>query len=293
MSLGSQSSALYINASGAQKSPTSVRLNATAVFTILDHYLRKRDNQSRVIGTLMGVRTEGDVEVRSAFAVLHSESAEQVAIDEEYFQNMLEVTQKVHPREQILGWYSTGQELNNFSALFQNYYSNQTAPHQAIHLTVDTGDQSREIGIKAYLGSPMGVSAKPDNCMFSPIPVVLRHADAERPSLNLLRAAADAPNHSTAVSTDLQNLEQSLLDIIGMIERVQGYVQAVIEGDLEGDASIGRYLLDTLNTTTEGLEKGKLESLFNVHVQNTLMVSYLANLVRSQVEVSSRLALVT
>ncbi|KAG8803324.1 hypothetical protein FRB91_009696 [Serendipita sp. 411] len=293
MSLGIQSSALYINASGSQKSPTGVRLNATAVFTILDHYLRKRENQSRVIGTLMGIRTESDVEVRSAFAVLHSESAEQVAIDEEYFQNMIEVTQKVQPREQILGWYSTGSELNNFSALFQNYYSNQTAPHQAIHLTVDTGDQTREMAIKAYLGSPMGVSAKPDNCTFTPIPVVLRHAESERPSLNLLRAAADAPNHLTPVLSDLQNLEQSLLDVISMIERVQGYVQAVIEGDLEGDASIGRYLLDTLNTTTEGLEKGKLESLFNVHVQDTLMVSYLANLVRSQVEVSSRLTLVT
>ena len=67
--------------------------------------------------------------------------------------------------------------------------------------------------------------------------------------------------------TDLQILEQSLLDVISMIERVQNYVHGVIDGDLEGDASIGRYLLDTLNTTTEGLEKGKLESLFNIHVQ--------------------------
>jgi translation initiation factor 3 subunit F len=94
-----------------------------------------------------------------------------------------------------------------------------------------------------------------------------------------------------------------------MIDRVQAYIQGVIQGEMEGDASIGRFLLDTLNATTEGLEKGKLESLFNIHVQvwffelalnrmanpsqDTLMVSYLANLVRSQAEVSSRLTLVT
>ncbi|CAG7848506.1 Eukaryotic translation initiation factor 3 subunit F {ECO:0000255/HAMAP-Rule:MF_03005} Short=eIF3f {ECO:0000255/HAMAP-Rule:MF_03005} [Serendipita indica DSM 11827] len=293
MSLGSLSSALYINAPGSQKSPAAVRLNSTAVFTILDHHLRKRDDQKRVIGTLMGIRTENDVEIRSAFAVLHSESADQVAIDEEYFQNMFEVTQKVQPREQIIGWYSTGPELNNFSALFQNYYSHQTAPHQAVHLTVDTGEKSGELSIKAYLGSPMGVSAKPDNCSFIPIPVLLRHMDIERPGLNLLKSAAEAPNHTTSVHTDLQILEQSLLEVISMIERVQNYVQGVIDGDLEGDASIGRYLLDTLNTTTEGLEKGKLESLFNIHVQDNLMISYLANLVRSQAEVSTRLTLVT
>ena len=138
--------------------PFAVRLDATAVFIILDHHLRKRDNQKRVIGTLMGVRTESDVQVRSAFAVLHSETADQVAIDEEYFQHMLEVTQKVQPREQIVGWYSTGAELNNFSALFQNYYAQQTGPHQAIHLLVDTGDQTKEFGIKAYLGSVSGAT---------------------------------------------------------------------------------------------------------------------------------------
>lgn len=52
-----------------------------------------------------------------------------------------------------------------------------------------------------------------------------------------------------------------------MIDRVQGYVQSVVKGESEGDPAIGRYLLDTLNTTTEGLEKGKLESLFNGHIQ--------------------------
>jgi hypothetical protein len=130
----------------------------------------------------------------------------------------------------------------------------------------------------------MGVTVKPDNCVFSPIPLYLRQADSERPGcrytiigmmkqttnwlpVNLLRVASEAPNHSTTVLNDLQNLEQSLIDVVSMIERVQNYVHAVIDGDIKGDPTIGRYLLDTLNTTTEGLEKGKLESLFNAHVQ--------------------------
>lgn len=85
--------------------------------------------------------------------------------------------------------------------------------------------------------------------------------------VNLLRTAAEEPNRTTPVLTDLQNLERSLLDVVSMIDRVQTYVQSILDGDIEGDPSIGRFLLDTLNTTTEGLEKGKLESLFNIHVQ--------------------------
>jgi translation initiation factor 3 subunit F len=95
--------------------------------------------------------------------------------------------------------YSTGRELNTFSALIQNYYSQETNPYQAIHLTVDTGEQSEELGVKAYIGyilndfnidsivlmcpfsSPIGVQARPDNCMFVPIPVHLRNLEADRP----------------------------------------------------------------------------------------------------------------
>ena len=72
-------------------------------------------------------------------------------------------------------------------------------PHQAIHLTVDTGEESEELGVKAYIGcvpnnfdvafmllicpssSPIGVQAKPDNCMFVPIPIHLRNLEADRP----------------------------------------------------------------------------------------------------------------
>lgn len=89
---------------GFSRTPLAVKVQAGAIFSILDHYLRRKDIQKRVIGTLTGVRTESDVEVRSAFAVPHSETADQAAIDGEYFKNMLEVMQRVNPREQVLGW---------------------------------------------------------------------------------------------------------------------------------------------------------------------------------------------
>ena len=87
------------------RAPLSVKLQAGALFSILDHYLRRKDSRKRVIGTLTGARTENEVEVRTAFAVLHSETADQVAIDEEYFRNILEISQRVNPKEQVVGWY--------------------------------------------------------------------------------------------------------------------------------------------------------------------------------------------
>lgn len=91
-----------------------------------------------------------------------------------------------------------------------------------------------------------------------------------------------------------------------MLDRVLVYVRDVLSGQKKGDPAVGRYLMDTLGASTEGLEKSGFNSSLQVNLrhqkylsfadfchrfQDTLMISYLANLVRSQAEVSTRLAL--
>ncbi|EMD41061.1 hypothetical protein CERSUDRAFT_149703 [Gelatoporia subvermispora B] len=298
MPLNAASSAVYIQntapgfISTPGRAPTSVTVHPVALFSILDHYLRRTDTQERVIGTLLGTRSDnGEIEVRSAFAVLHSETEEQVAVDMEYHRTMYELHHKVNPKEVIVGWYSTGSNLNTYSALIQNFYSQETAPHQAVHLAVNTGAQEGEqTGVKAFVGSPVGVFPKPENCVFVPIPCALRFNDSERNGLDLLTTTASAPNTSVSHPVnDLEVLERSLKSVSEMLDRVLSYVQSVLSGEVKGDAAVGRYLMDTLGSTTEDLEKGG----FNSALQDTLMVSYLASLVRSQAEVSARLALVT
>jgi hypothetical protein len=48
--------------------------------------------------------------------------------------------------------YSTGSDLNTYSALIQNFYSQETAPHPAIHIALNTGSElGEEAGVKAYI----------------------------------------------------------------------------------------------------------------------------------------------
>lgn len=81
-------------------------VHPVALLSILDHYLRRTDAQERVIGTLLGIRSAdgSEVEVRSSFAVLHSETSEQVAVDMEYHRTMYDLHHKVNPKEVIVGW---------------------------------------------------------------------------------------------------------------------------------------------------------------------------------------------
>jgi translation initiation factor 3 subunit F len=87
-----------------RRTPTSITIHPVSLFSILDHYLRRTDAQDRVIGTLLGIHNDNEVEVRSSFAVLHSETDEQVAVDTDYHQTMYDLHHKVNPKEVIVGW---------------------------------------------------------------------------------------------------------------------------------------------------------------------------------------------
>jgi len=221
--------------------------------------------------------------VRTAFAVLHSETSEQVAVDMDYHRAMFELSQRVNPKESIVGWYSTGSDLNTYSALIQNFYSQETAPYPAIHIALNTGTELGEgAGVKAYISSPVGVFPKPENVVFVPIPITLHANDAERTGLHLLQNSPSSP------VGELPQLEGTLKSVLEMIDRVLAYAQEAAAGK-PADAALGRYLMDALGGGTEELGKGG----FTSSLQDTLMMSYLANLVRAQAEVSARLALVT
>jgi hypothetical protein len=56
----------------------SVRVHPVVLYTICDAYIRRNDGAERVIGTLLGAVGDGIVEIKSCYAVPHSEGNEQV-----------------------------------------------------------------------------------------------------------------------------------------------------------------------------------------------------------------------
>ena len=59
-----------------------------------------------MIGTLLGTRSEsgGEVDIRSSFAVPHSEGEDQIALDMPFHQAMVDLLAKTGVKESIVGW---------------------------------------------------------------------------------------------------------------------------------------------------------------------------------------------
>ncbi|PGH19151.1 eukaryotic translation initiation factor 3 subunit F [Polytolypa hystricis UAMH7299] len=275
--------------------PLNVVIQPQAIFSILDHSLRRNVDQERVIGTLLGSRSEDgtEVEIRSSFAVGHTETTDQVEVDMEYQKQMLALHLKANPREVLVGWYATASELNTFSALIQNFYGSSgegTFPHPAVHLTVSTAP-GKDIETRAYISSPVGVTADraADSALFIPVPYEIRYGEGEKSGLETIAAVKDEESRTTPLFTDIEVLEKSIEDVLGMIDRVSKYVEAVIDEEAPASTALGQFLLNALALAPK-VDPADVETHFNNHIQDVLVVSYLANTIRTQMELSNRLA---
>lgn len=230
-----------------------MNIQAQALFSILDHASRRPADQERVIGTLLGVRSEDgtEVDIRNCYAVPHTETAEQVEVDMDYQKRMLELHLKASPKEVLIGWYATSSELNTFSALIQNFYGQQgegTFPHPAVHLTLSTL-AGKPVDAQTYISAPIGVTAEraADSCLFIPVPYEIKYGDAEKSGLELIAGARDREDRTQAVTTDIDNLERTIEQVLDMLERVSTYVGNVLDEEAEPSSALGQYLMNTLS----------------------------------------------
>lgn len=234
-----------------------------------------------------------EVEVRNCFAIPHTETEEQVEVDVEYQKNMLQLQLRANPREVLLGWYTTSLELNNFSALIQNFFASPetgTFPHPAVHLTVAT-EAGEEINARAYISAPVGVNAEraAESCLFIPVPYEIRYGDAEKSGLELVSGAKDSESRAAPVVTDIEGLERALEHTIDLIERVSEYVSSVLDEEKEPNNALGQFLMNALSLEPK-VDLADMERDFNNHIQDVLLVSYLTNTIRTQIDLSQRLA---
>ncbi|XP_055833924.1 eukaryotic translation initiation factor 3 subunit F-like [Solanum dulcamara] len=269
-----------------QFSPSSTSISAKVhplvIFNICDCYVRRPDQADRIIGTLLGsVLPDGTVDIRNSYAVPHSESQDQVALDIDYHHNMLSSHQKVNPKEVIVGWFSTGFGVTGGSALIHEFFSRETT--NPIHLTVDTGFTNGEASIKGFVSVHLSIGDQQLAAQFQEIPLDLRMVEAERIGFDILKTTAveKLPN-------DLEGMEASMQRLLALIDDIYKYVDDVVEGRVPQDNKIGRFISDTVASLPK-LSPQDFDKLVNDGLQDQLLLLYLASLTRTQLSFAEKL----
>ncbi|KAJ2161952.1 hypothetical protein GGF46_001048 [Coemansia sp. RSA 552] len=278
------------SAAGPLTTTQQCYIHPVVLFSILDHFLRRNETQDRVIGTLLGVRSDDGrvVEIRSCFAVPHFETEEEIQVDMEHHGSVYALHKRANAREQIVGWYATGAQLSKYAALIQEFYAQEAAPFSAVHLVVDAEMTGGELGIQCLQGLPIGVAAHSENCMFLPLPYELQYPDAELTALQVAADSAESPDNVAVLISDMEQLEKTIDELREMLARVTKYVQDVCQGKAKANNVVGRYLMDML-AVVPTIDAKQFSALFQTHLQDVLMVAYLTNLTRAQLNIADRL----
>ncbi|KAJ3331318.1 Eukaryotic translation initiation factor 3 subunit F [Blyttiomyces sp. JEL0837] len=236
----------------------AVSVGPVVFFSVLDHYIRRSESQSRVVGALLGVR--------NCFPLSHTESDDTVAVDPDYLQQMYSLHQRVNSKEIIVGWYSTGTTIEEKDVHVHEFFANETYPFQPVHVLIDATLSQKKMSIKSYVSAQAGVpSADFSGSMFVQIPCELKFVDAERSGLDIISLSKDQDAGSSLLS-DMDNLERSILLIQEMLETIATYVSEVQAGKIEANNAIGRFLMDTISSIPR-IDPSAFEKMFNSHLQ--------------------------
>jgi len=207
---------------------------------------------------------------------------------------MLELHHKVNPKESVVGWYATGSDINETTVFIHDFFAKETSnqgvgvtSYPPIHLTLDTNLTNYTMSIKAYISSSITIGEKSFGTQFLPTPVEVQTSETERIAIDSLRKAKLGSGITPLVS-DLQGLEASIRKVLELLDNIAEYVNNVLADKTNGDNNIGRFLVDAISALPR-LESSTLEKMFNNGLQDLLLVVYLANLTRTQLQLAEKL----
>lgn len=264
----------------------TVKVHPTVLFQIVNAYERRNLDRHSILGTLLGTIDKNSVEVSNCFVVPHSISEVDgtVSIEMHWADTMYKLNKQVHPTEVIVGWWTTGYEVNAIAVPVNDYYSRQCV--NPIHLLIDTTLRNLKMSIKGFVQVDIGVPDGSQGAMFSPIPVEIIQYPPEAVALKtLLKTRATG---TVEPLKELPQVAEATGDLCDLLTTVLQYVEDVVNDKILPDNSVGRNLLKLVQAVPK-MSRDELDTMLNSNIKDLLMSMYLAQLTRVQVQLNEKL----
>jgi translation initiation factor 3 subunit F len=279
---------------------------------ILDHHSRRQED--RVIGTLLG-RRDGNrlVEITNAFSVPHAESGDEVAIGKDYNRKMSLLHLRTSPKEFVVGWYAStaaddgsgggadAMVAETTSSLIHEFYATECDEGDPVHLVVDTRMISDCLQIRAYRNAPVILQSEHVGNLFHELKLSISASEPETICLNAMIKASPVVKGSVlddseeaksdggdAATAKVDDLQASMEKLYRLLDGTLAYVDDVVDGRVPENPEKGRVIADALAVIPR-VRPAVLDRLFHNSLQDLLMVTYLSNITRAQLDVADKL----
>lgn len=276
---------------------TSVKVHPLVLFAITDHFMRRTEQQKRVLGTLLGFCGEGVAHILNTIPVRHTEKQiGKVGTDLNSHTHMKKLYQRVNNKEDIVGWYTTSidsKDVNFNSCVMHRFYEQEVKEggggHSAVHLVMDPSLDDGKVSIRAYISKNIKLG---DILQFQEIPVEVVATPAERVGVNAIiqssiKKGSGKPVVNTPALRDIKPLDDSFTELLNMVTTVSDYVDAVVDGKIKKNSEVGLKIANAVGAIPH-LDPESFDRMFNSSVQDLLMVSSLSKLTQLQMAIADQ-----
>jgi hypothetical protein len=267
------------------------QVHPITIFEVLDHHRRRKD-QKRVFGLLVGRKRRRLVEVTGALNILVRIEEETENVDIKYLNKMIELHRMACPRDEIVGLYTTWHAPDYwFAKVHEKIGDKITFGSNALYLVVGTGDSENKIRITGYTSKTMfGI------CRYVAAPVKLKGSEGENlgvwslmncpeadieknkdPNLDKLSRSYKLWKSKEVVAAEMQDIEEAL-------SQFRDYVK----DQSQRREDVGWDLAAALSEVPCIPEK-EFESMISGSIQDLLMIDFLAKLIKVYVNLAAKI----
>ena len=275
-----------------------VTIHPLVLLSATDHYHRvARGTRKRAVGVLLGSASRGRVDATNSFAVPFEEDSKNSSVfylDHNYLENMLAMFRKVHAKERVVGFYSTGPQIRpndlRIYELVQRFVPAGTIT-PPVFVIIDVRPGRESIPTTAYRvveevdsnvprggGGDKSGGAAEVRKSFAHVPSLIGALEAEEVGVEHLLRDINDPTVST-VATLVKAKLSGLSTLTEKLVEIKDYLTAVSEGRMKANSEIianMQAIVNLLpNLNVEELVRSMLVKNNDMH-----MVIYLSSLIR-------------
>merc|ERR1712087_831517 len=269
----------------ADKRPTKrdVVVHPIVLLSVVDHYSRvAKGTTKRVVGTLLGEVDDFKLHITNCFAVPFEEDPRDPQVwflDHNFHETMYAMFKKVHGKERVVGWYSTGPKIKPSDLSIHELYRRYCP--EPVLVVMDVQPKDLELPMEAYYSVQEQTSDEVFKRTFLHVNSTVGAYEAEEVGVeHLLRDIKNASASTLAVRVGdkigaLKGLSKRLKDI-------SDYLQQVVDKKLPQNQEIMQQLQEIFNLLPDQ-DSEELVRSFAMETNDMMLALYLGSMLRSTV----------
>ncbi|KAJ1702448.1 hypothetical protein LUZ63_002227 [Rhynchospora breviuscula] len=228
----------------------------------------------RVFGCVIGVQRGRTVEIFNSFELLFDSNTH--TLDRAFLEKKQELYKKVFPTFYILGWYSTGSDVEETDMLIHRSLMDINENPIYVLLNPAIIHSQKDLPISIYETELHVIDGNPQ-LIFVKSSYNIETVEAERISVDHVAhlKPSDGGSAATQLSAHLTGIHSAIKMLNSRVRVLHQYLVAMQRGEIPLDNSLLRQVLSLLRRLP-AIESEKFQDEFLMEFNDTLLMTYLA-----------------